>query len=169
MLNDEMNVISGVANTLKTNVSAVLKRAEDVANELKSSKKEIADLKAKSAGDVVGELIASAKEIGGKKVITKVFDGVEVEQLRTISDKVKESAKNVVMIFATKSEDGKTTLLSSVSDDLLDKGVHAGKLIKEVAAVCGGGGGGKADMAQAGAKDASKLEEAFAKAEELLK
>ncbi len=169
MLNDEMNVISGVANTLKTNVSAVLKRAEDVANELKSSKKEIADLKAKSAGDVVGELIASAKEIGGKKVITRVFDGVEVEQLRTISDKVKESAKNVVMIFATKSEDGKTTLLSSVSDDLLDKGVHAGKLIKEVAAVCGGGGGGKADMAQAGAKDASKLEEAFAKAEELLK
>jgi len=169
MLNDEMNVISGVANTLKTNVSAVLKRAEDVANELKSSKKEIADLKAKSAGDVVGELIASAKEIGGKKVITKVFDGVEVEQLRTISDKVKESAKNVVMIFATKSEDGKTTLLSSVSDDLLDKGVHAGKLIKEVAAVCGGGGGGKADTAQAGAKDASKLEEAFAKAEELLK
>lgn len=169
MLNDEMNVISGVANTLKTNVSAVLKRAEDVANELKSSKKEIADLKAKSAGDVVGELIASAKEIGGKKVITKVFDGVEVEQLRTISDKVKESAKNVVMIFATKSEDGKTTLLSSVSEDLLDKGVHAGKLIKEVAAVCGGGGGGKADMAQAGAKDASKLEEAFAKAEELLK
>ncbi len=169
MLNDEMNIISSVAGTLKTNVNAVLKRVEDVALELKSSKKEIADLKAKSAGDIVGDLIASAKEIGGKKVITKVFDGVEIEQLRTISDKVKENAKNVVMVFATTTEDGKTTLLSAVSDDLLEKGVHAGKLIKEVAAVCGGGGGGKADMAQAGAKDASKLSDAFAKAEELLK
>ena len=71
------------------------------------------------------------------------------------------------MVFAALNGE-KTTLMVSVTDDLLDKGVHAGKIIKEIAAVCGGGGGGKADMAQAGARDASKLPEAFALAKDLL-
>ena len=71
------------------------------------------------------------------------------------------------MVFATVNG-SKVTFLVSVTDDLLDKGVHAGKMIKEIAAACGGGGGGKADMAQAGAKDPSKISDAFQVAEELL-
>jgi alanyl-tRNA synthetase len=64
---------------------------------------------------------------------------------------------------------GKTAMMVSVTDDLVGKGYHAGNMIKELAKVCGGGGGGKADMAQAGAKDASKLPEAFALAESMLR
>ena len=69
------------------------------------------------------------------------------------------------MVFATENE-GKVTFMVSVTEDLLEKGYHAGKMIKEVAAAAGGGGGGKADMAQAGAKDPGKIKEAFQAAEE---
>ena len=72
------------------------------------------------------------------------------------------------MVFAAIAG-GKVTFLVSVTDDLVEKGIHAGKMIKEIAKAAGGGGGGKADMAQAGAKDPSKVSDAFAKAEELLK
>ena len=168
LLNDEQSLISQVALSLKTNAAGLAKKADDTASELKSLKKELEEVKAKAAGEGANDLLASAKEVSGKRFITKKFEGVGIDQLRTISDKIKETEKNVVMLFATENE-GKLTFMISVTDDLLEKGVHAGKMIKEVAAICGGGGGGKADMAQAGAKDPSKLEEAFAKAEELLK
>ena len=73
----------------------------------------------------------------------------------------------MAMVFAAVSG-GKVTFLVSLTDDLVQQGLHAGKMIKEVAAAAGGGGGGKADMAQAGAKDPSKVPVAFAKAEELI-
>ncbi len=168
LLNNEQTLIGFVSSALKTNASGLEKKAEDVAAELKNLKKQLEDIKAKAAGEGVGDLIASAKEIAGKRLITKKFEGMAIDQLRTISDKIKETEKNIVMVFATLN-DGKITLLTSVTDDLLEKGVHAGNMIKQIAAICGGGGGGKADMAQAGAKDASKLDEAFAKAEDLLK
>ena len=72
-----------------------------------------------------------------------------------------------MMVFAAVSG-GKATFLVSLTDDLVEKGLHAGKMIKEIAAAADGGGGGKADMAQAGAKDISKISDAFLKAEELL-
>ena len=71
------------------------------------------------------------------------------------------------MVFATVNGP-KVTFLVSITDDLLEKGLHAGNMIKQIAAACGGGGGGKADMAQAGAKDSSKIPDAFKVAEELL-
>ncbi len=168
LLNDEQDRIAEAAASLKTNPQALTRKAEDVAAELKGLKKELEELKAKAAGEGAGELIASAREVAGKRLITKKFEGADIGQLRSISDKIKASEKNVVMVFAALNG-SKTTLMVSVSDDLLDKGVHAGNMIKQIAAICGGGGGGKADMAQAGAKDASKLDEAFAKAEDLLK
>ena len=84
-----------------------------------------------------------------------------------LSDDIKAQHKGVMMVFATVNGP-KVTFLVSLTDDLLGKGLHAGKMIKEIAAACGGGGGGKADMAQAGAKDPSKISEAFAVAEKLL-
>ncbi len=168
LLNDEQALIAKVATSLKTNVAGLSKKADDTAAELKALKKELDDVKSKAAGEGIGDLLNSAKDVAGKRLITKKFKDVGIDQLRTISDKIKENEKNVVMLFATENE-GKLTLMISVTDDLLEKGVHAGKMIKEVAAICSGGGGGKADMAQAGAKDPSKLDEAFAKIEELLK
>ena len=116
----------------------------------------------------VDTMVAEAEEIGGVKLVVKLLDGYTINDLRSLSDEIKASHKGVEMVFATVNGD-KVTFLVSLTDDLLDKGLHAGKMIKEIAATCGGGGGGKADMAQAGAKDASKINDAFAKAKELLR
>ncbi|MCF0151340.1 MAG: alanine--tRNA ligase, partial [Firmicutes bacterium] len=121
-----------------------------------------------SSSSGLGELLSAAKEINGIKLVTKQFEGASIDELRAISDEIKKTQKSVVMVFAS-INGPKTMLMVSVCDDLLEKGIHAGNMIKKLAAVCGGGGGGKADMAQAGAKDPTKLPEAFALAEELLK
>jgi len=118
-------------------------------------------------GDSAGDLLKSAKEINGVKLVTGQFDGVEIADLRTLSDELKAKESSLVNVLAAVNG-GKVTFLVSVSDDLLEKGYHAGNMIKQIAKVAGGGGGGKADMAQAGAKDPSKVQDALAFAETLL-
>ena len=112
-------------------------------------------------------MVEKLLEINGVKLVTKQFEGASIDDLRGLSDSIKAEYKSIVMVFATVNGP-KVTLMVSVTDDLLEKGYHAGNMIKQIAAVCGGGGGGKADMAQAGAKDAGKLPDAFALAEKLL-
>ena len=135
--------------------------------EVKALKKEIEELKKAEMNKGLGSLVEEAKEINGVKLITKEFADYNINDLRGLSDSIKAEHKNVAMVFAAVAG-GKVTFLVSLTDDLVEKGLHAGKMIKEIAAAAGGGGGGKADMAQAGAKDPSKVGEALAKAEELL-
>ena len=156
-----------VAETFKTTPQNLVKRAEAIAEELKALKKEVEELKKANVNSSLGDLLSNAETVNGVKLVTKQFDDASIDDLRSISDSIKASEKSVIMVFATVNGP-KITLMVSVTDDLLDKGYHAGNMIKQIAAVCGGGGGGKADMAQAGAKDASKLSEAFALAKELI-
>ena len=160
-------IIAEAASVLKTGEKDLPKRAEQLLQDNRDLEKELKALKADQIAGSVDAIIASAKDVNGVKLITKRFDDTDADQLREMSDAIKEHTDNVVMIFAAVN-DGKIILIASVSEDLVSKGYHAGKIIKEVAKVAGGGGGGKAGMAQAGAKDASKLEDAFAKAEELI-
>ena len=124
-------------------------------------------MKSDEISGALGDIIGSAKQIGDVKLITRKFEDTDIEQLRNISDAVKAEADHIAMVFAAVN-DGKVTFIASLTEDLVGAGYHAGKIIKEVAAVAGGGGGGKANMAQAGAKDPSKVEEALAKAEEII-
>ena len=119
-------------------------------------------------GGEVDSMVANAKEINGIKLVTKEFADCSINDLRSLSDDIKAAHKGIVMVFAAVNGE-KVTFLVSITDDLLEKGLHAGNMIKQIAAACGGGGGGKADMAQAGAKDATKINDAFAVAENLLK
>ncbi len=167
LLTKEEKLIADVAEVLKTNSVHLVKRAENLSEELKTLRKEIEDLKKDSMSAGLDEMLSNAEVIDGARLITKQFDSASIDDLRKLSDSIKEKEKGVVMVFAALNGD-KTTLMVSVTDDLLDKGYHAGNMIKQIAAVCGGGGGGKADMAQAGAKDASKLPEAFALAARLM-
>ena len=139
-----------------------------MAEELKALKKELEELKKAAMGGEVDAMVANAKEINGVKLITKKFTDCQAADLRNLSDDMKAAHKGIVMVFASVNGP-KVTFLVSVTDDLLEKGYHAGNMIKQIAAACGGGGGGKADMAQAGAKDASKIKEAFEVAEALIK
>ncbi len=166
-LNDKIDLIHHTTAILKTIEKDLPKRAEQVLQENRNLEKEIKALKTSQIADSLEDILASAKDVNGVKLITRKFTDTEMEQLREMSDSIKQNTDSVVMVFATVHAD-KANLIVSVSEDLVSKGYHAGKIIKEVAKVAGGGGGGKANMAQAGAKDIAKLDAAFAKAEELI-
>jgi alanyl-tRNA synthetase len=135
--------------------------------ELKDTRKELEEFKKAAMGSEVDDMVKSAKEINGIRLVTREFKDYNINDLRSLSDDVKAAYQGIVMVFATVNG-AKVTFLVSITDDLLDKGLHAGNMIKQIAAACGGGGGGKADMAQAGAKDPTKISDAFAVAETLL-
>lgn len=166
-LNKKQAVINEVSSILKSNENDLARRAKQVVADNKELEATIKALKSDEISGSVDEIIASGTKINDVLLITRKFEDTDAEQLRNITDAVKEKTDNVVMIFAAVNS-GKLMFIASVSDDLVGKGYHAGKIIKEVASVCGGGGGGKANMAQAGAKDASKIDDAFEKAKELI-
>lgn len=165
-IKDDENVIAQTAAAIKANESALVEKAQAMADEVKALKKEIEELKKAMVGDQMGSILADAKEISGVKLITRKFDDMGINDLRSLSDDIKADNKSVIMVFAAVNGP-KVTFMVSVTDDLLDR-YHAGNMIKKIAAAAGGGGGGKADMAQAGAKDPSKIDEAFKVAEELV-
>lgn len=159
--------ITEVSDLLKAKSNQVISRTKSIIEENKLLKKEIEELKKASIGSEINEIACAAENIGKVKLITKEFSDYNIKDLRDISDEIKTKISQVIMVFAT-SSGGKATLLVSVSDDLLDKGYHAGKIIKELAKHIGGGGGGKADMAQAGGKNPDGISKAFEVAKELL-
>lgn len=161
-------LIEETATALKAKRDLVPSKAQSVMEELKAANKELDNYRKAELGNAADDLIASAKEINGIKLITKRFDDTTVDELRGISDDIKASNSNVAMVFAAVNDD-KAVFLVSLTDDLVEKGLHAGNIIKEVAKAAGGGGGGKANMAQAGAKDITKIEEAFLVAESMIK
>ena len=163
-------VLSQGTELLKASSQNFLIKLAQFTEEWKHTKKELEELKKQSMGSMAEQLIKEAlqpSDSSDTKLIVKAFEGMDVGQMRTISDDIKAGYKGVVMVFASSGE-GKVTFLVSVTDDLLDKGYHAGNLIKQIAAVAGGSGGGKADMAQAGAKDPGKIPEALNFAKELI-
>ena len=161
------STIGSVVKTLKTSESDLTRKATQVMSDLKELENTIKSIKSDEISGSVDDIINSAKEVGEAKLITKKFENTDTDQLRSISDAIREKTDDVVIVLAAVN-DGKVTFIVSVSEDLIGKGYHAGKLIKEIAAAAGGGGGGKANMAQAGAKDPSKVDDAFRKAAELL-
>lgn len=159
--------VSRIAEILKSNQTAVVQKAAALTEELKETKKELEEFKKQTMGSEVDDMVKSASQIGQIKLVTREFKDYNINDLRNLSDDIKESYQSIVMVFATVNGP-KVTFLVSITDDLLDQGYHAGNMIKQIAAACGGGGGGKADMAQAGAKDPSKIPDAFRVAKELL-
>ncbi|WP_248628218.1 DHHA1 domain-containing protein, partial [Paenibacillus durus] len=111
---------------------------------------------------------SSVKTVGsGVQVLTASVQAGSMDALRSMTDELKVKLPEAVIVLGAAMDD-KVNFVVAVPQALVKQGYHAGKLVKEVAAVCGGGGGGRPDMAQAGGKDASKLAAALAKAEELV-
>ncbi len=163
---DTLNTVKETAFALKTKPEMMADKAASLAEEVKALKKEMEELKKAAMGDQLGDILSGAKEINGVKLLTRRFEGADINDLRSLSDDIKAENRGVIMVFAAVNEP-KVTFMVSITDDLLDR-YHAGKMIKEIAKAAGGGGGGKADMAQAGAKDSSKVDDAFKVAESLL-
>ena len=159
-----------VANTLKANnVTALPVRAEAVMAENKALTKELEEIKAQVAASKVTSLFDNAEEIGGVKIASAYFTGTTGDTLRGMCDTIRDKAvKPAVAVLVGKAED-KITMAVTVSKQAQEKGLKAGALVKEIAAIAGGKGGGKPDFAMAGLKDETKIDEALAAVSAIVK
>ena len=142
--------------------------ARQLMGELKEKDKEIESLNAKLAQNRLEGVFQNAQEVEGVKVVYALLSGTGSDALRALCDKAKERGEAIAAVFAGVSG-GKATLAAVCSKAAQEKGLKAGVLVKEVAQLCGGNGGGRPDFAMAGAKDQSKLDDALAAVPELVK
>lgn len=166
-LNELKNEQEEIARELKSNKEEILQKIKLNIKSLKEANKEIEKLEHDMAKDQIADIMGSVKNKNGINYVIKKFEGVDVNTLRDLADEVRNKVGSVVVLFATVN-DGKLNFVCAVSKDLVEKKIAAGKIIKEIAKVAGGGGGGRPDMATAGAKDINKVEEALNKLSELL-
>lgn len=160
VMNQHLETLEQAAAVLKTKTTEVPVRIEALQQQLRETERANESLQAKLANIEAASLKDDVEEINGVRVLAKRVDVSDMDALRGMMDELKSSLGSAIIVLGS-AQGEKVNLVASVSKDLIDQGYHAGKLIKEVATRCGGGGGGRPDMAQAGGKDASKLEEAL--------
>ncbi|WP_336784455.1 alanine--tRNA ligase [Paenibacillus sp. MMO-177] len=163
----QLDLLKQASALLKSNNNDVPKRIEALFAQVKELGRENESLQAKLSRIEAGSLEQNAKTVGDVTVLSAKVSAPTMDALRGIADELKAKLPSAVIILGAVQED-KVSLVAAVSADLVKKGFHAGKIVKEAAAHCGGSGGGRPDMAQAGGKDASKLDEALKLAEELV-
>jgi alanyl-tRNA synthetase len=168
LLNDQIAILKDAAVKLKTNPRDVANRIESLQAEIKQLQRENESLAARLGNIEAGSLVSKAKDVDGVLVLAAHVQPTDMNNLRNMADDLKQKLGSGIVVLGSVHED-KVNLIAGVTDDLIKKGYHAGKLIKEVASRCGGGGGGRPDMAQAGGKDANKLENALSFVEEWVK
>ncbi|MBB6445929.1 alanyl-tRNA synthetase [Bacillus benzoevorans] len=168
MLNEQIGFLKEAASKLKTNVKDVPVRIEALNTEIKQLQRENESLAAKLGNIEAGSLVSKVKDINGIPVLAAKVQATDMNNLRNMADDLKQKLPSAIIVLGSPAE-GKVNLIAGVSKDLIDKGFHAGKLIKEVASRCGGGGGGRPDMAQAGGKNPEQLDAALQYVEEWVK
>jgi alanyl-tRNA synthetase len=154
--------LQDLSQTLKTPEKSLGERVGALLGELKEKDREITALKTKLAGNLSGDLLARRQDVQGVALVAARTDELDSEGLRQLTDQLKDKLGSGVVVLGS-AKDGKVAFIVGVTKDLTGR-IKAGDLIKQVAQVAGGGGGGRPDMAQAGGKDASKVDEAIAQA-----
>jgi len=153
-------LLRAVAGQLKTNVEQLPDAVERLSDERRRLDKEAAQLKVALARAKAGDLAATAREIGGVRVLAAEFFG-DAKALREEADRVRDQLGSALVVLAAR-EEGNVQLIVTVSKDLAGKRFHAGNIVKQLAPLLGGGGGGRPDMAQAGGKNPDGVPEALA-------
>ncbi len=162
-------LIHETAQNMKiSNIFDIAARSKQLSAELKESEKKIEKLEAKIAGGKLDEIIKSAKEINGIRLITAVIENSSADEIRSMSETLKADNSDIVSVLAGVTGD-KITFCAACGKDAVALGNKAGDIVKQVAMVAGGNGGGKPDLAMAGGKDKSKIQEALATVETLIK
>ncbi|WP_026569859.1 alanine--tRNA ligase [Sediminibacillus sp. JSM 1682029] len=167
-LNDRQTVLRKAADMLKTTPENVPERIDVLFNDMKELQREKESLSAKLSNLEASSVLDHIQEVDGVKLLARQVDVQDMNQLRNMVDELKQKAGSGIILLGAVS-DGKVQLAAGVSKDLVEQGYHAGKLIKETAQRCGGGGGGRPDMAQAGGKNPDQLPEALQYAETYIK
>ena len=166
-LNGYVNRVNQLATSLKAKPNNLETRVQTLVSDLSELKRENESLKAQMANSKVSDLTNQVEVVNGINLLTARIDGVAMNDLKKMIDELKQKISDVVIVLAS-DVDGKVALACGVTPEYVKQGLNAGKIVKEVAMICGGNGGGRPDMATAGAKDADKIVVAFEKVKELL-
>ena len=155
-----------VAKALKTSPAEAVKRVLALQEEVKVLSKENDKLKAKMAKAAAGDVTSEAEEVGGIQILVKQLSDVDMNGMRDLGDEAKQKLGEAIVVFAA-DINGKVNLMATATEGAVAKGAHAGNLIKEIASLVGGGGGGRPNMAQAGGKNPAGIPDALKKAKEV--
>ncbi|MBQ9760538.1 MAG: alanine--tRNA ligase, partial [Clostridia bacterium] len=168
LLREKNDLIADTAKELKVQKPADLaKRASQLQAELSAMKKEVEALNAKLAASGLDSIMAGAKTVGAVKLVATELKGMQLDAARSLADEIKARYDDTVAVLAL-DLDGRISFIAAAGKAAVAAGVHAGKLVGAVAAVTGGKGGGRPDNAMAGGRDAAKIGEALAAAENIL-
>ena len=152
--------LNEAAKALKTSPSNLVERCEHLMMEMKALQSENESLKSKAAKDALGDVTDQVKEVKGVKLLASKVEGVDMNGLRELGDQLKEKlGEGVVVLISEK--DGRVNMVAMATDGAMEQGAHAGNLIKGIAALVGGGGGGRPNMAQAGGKNPAGIDAAL--------
>jgi alanyl-tRNA synthetase len=165
-------IVDELSALLKAPDEQIVERVGKLLEDNKKLAKELKTAAKRGGSDIMSEvrgLLERAERIGDAVVVVGVVSAGPIEQARSAIDMVKKKARSAAVVVGMAEDEDKVTLLSGVTEDLVKKGVKAGDIVKEIAPIVGGGGGGRAGMAQAGGKDPSKIDEALEKAREFIK
>ena len=160
LMNDRQAVLNEAAAALKTNPNELSAKIEQQVNDMRALNKKLEKMGAKVAAMQMVDLFNVSRNIKGVEVVATKLDDASADMLRTMGDDIKGKKDNMVAVLSAVNGD-KVSLLCVCGAEAVKKGAHAGKIIKEVAKIVGGGGGGRPDSATAGGKNPAKLEEAL--------
>ncbi len=160
-------MVTEAAKTIKATPATLLEKLNHLMNEMKQLSSENESLKSKLAKDALGDVMDQTVVVKDVKLLATKVDGVDMNALRELGDQLKEKLGEGVVVLAS-NQDGKVNLIAMATDGAMKKGAHAGNLIKGIAALVGGGGGGRPNMAQAGGKNPEGIDKAIAAACDVL-
>jgi alanine--tRNA ligase len=160
--------LATAAKVAKTEPAQLTGKIESYLEEIKTLKSENEKLKSKLANNALGDVMNQVVEVKGIKLLAVKVPDVDMNELRNLGDQLKEKLGEGVIILASSTAPDKVSLLAMATDEAMKQGAHAGNLIKELASLVGGGGGGRPNMAQAGGKNAAGIDAAISKAKDVL-
>jgi alanyl-tRNA synthetase len=163
----QRELIAEAADTLKCPPGELVARIGELQTEMREKQRALEAIERKAAGSAAADLLSKAEEVNGVKLLASRVEGIGAEALRGLMDDLKNRLGSGLVVLGIAGE-GTVQFVVGVTPDLVKAGYHAGNLIREVAKVAGGGGGGRPDFAQAGGKLPEKLDEALVKAKELI-
>ncbi|MEG2037799.1 MAG: DHHA1 domain-containing protein, partial [Ruthenibacterium sp.] len=168
LLNDaNASILKSAENLKASNPHELVAKSAQVMAELKSTERELEELNAKIAQAKANNLFAQAKELCGVKYVCASFTGTKPEAIRAMCDTIREKAPNMVGVLSTVI-DGKASIFAACGKNTIEKGMHAGNLVRVICEMVGGKGGGRPDSAQGGATELFKIDEAFAQVPSLI-
>ena len=161
-------ILESIAKTLKSPINETKIRVNSQMKRIKDLEKELEKFRFDAVKNSIDQILDNASDLNGSKIITHSFDGLDMNILRKVCDLIKQKSKSSIIVLGAKSQDN-ASILIAITDDLVKKGFKANDIIKEVAPLINGSGGGKPQLAQAGSKEVDKVDNAITQANRIIK